>query len=276
LKTERRHVTLIMNGNAPPKPVTENSSTENSVLAQGQSADVFPGFMTRVRNVFRHEGWGGLVSRIIRRSKVVYLIGKDVISRIFSILMKIPYVFINEGWLGVRQRITGRLGQCCERLGLMKWMPESVWAMQNRLEFWMAEAQRNPDHKLLIISDYGREELVQAYMAADLFVFASNIEYSPLVLFEAAAAGTAFLSVPVGNAEEIARWTRGGMLCPADKDERGYTRVDPKVMAKEIAKAIENPAKLIEMGKQGRNAWKGQYTWSAITTRYEAILTGIH
>jgi Nucleoside-diphosphate-sugar epimerases len=38
-----------------------------------------------------------------------------------------------------------------------------------------------------IFDNLPRPSLVQAFMAADLFVFASNVEYSPLVLFESAA-----------------------------------------------------------------------------------------
>src|ERR1700733_1701220 len=80
--------------------------------------------------------------------------------------------------------------------------------------------------KRVILTDLARPDLIQAYLAADLFVLASRVEYSPLVLFEAAAARTPFLTVPVGNADEIVRWTGGGILCEASKDDRGYTRVD--------------------------------------------------
>ena len=80
--------------------------------------------------------------------------------------------------------------------------------------------RRRPDRRVLI-TDLGRAELVQAYLAADLFAFASRIEYSPLVLFEAAAAGTPFLSVPVGNAREIAEWTGGGRSVPLSRTPQG-------------------------------------------------------
>jgi glycosyltransferase involved in cell wall biosynthesis len=146
--------------------------------------------------------------------------------------------------------------------------------MLDPMAFWMKQAQKDSLRKLLIVSDYPRDELVQAYMAADLFVFASNIEYSPLVLFESVAAGTPFLSVPVGNAEEIARWTGGGIICAAEKDERGYTRANPKVLAQEIAKAIESSERLVSLGRAGHEAWCERYTWDAITTQYENILRG--
>ena len=92
-----------------------------------------------------------------------------------------------------------------------------------------AEVGRQGSNKRVVVTDLPRADLVQAYMNADLFVFASYVEYSPLVLFESAAAGTPFLSVPVGNAAEIASWTGGGVICPALQDEQGYTKVDPKV-----------------------------------------------
>jgi glycosyltransferase involved in cell wall biosynthesis len=116
--------------------------------------------------------------------------------------------------------------------------------------------------------------VVQAFMTADLFVFASVVEYSPLVLFEAAAAGTPFLSVPVGNSEEIARWTGGGIICPAARDERGYTQVDPNVLARKMRRCMDDPHLLARLGETGRTTWLRQFTWQAIAPRYEAILTG--
>jgi glycosyltransferase involved in cell wall biosynthesis len=111
-------------------------------------------------------------------------------------------------------------------------------------------------------------------MAADLFIFASNIEYSPLVLYEAAAAGTPFLTVPVGNSAEIARWTGAGVVCPAPKDERGYTRADPEVLAAAIAELAQDAARLRTLGETGRRRWLANFTWQVIAARYEAILAG--
>ena len=119
-----------------------------------------------------------------------------------------------------------------------------------------------------------RAELVEAMFAADLFVFASNVEYSPLVLFEACAAGLPYITVPVGNADEIVRWTGGGVLCPAARDERGYTRVDPAVLAAQIDAMLADPAMRQALGAAGREAWRRHFNWAAIAPRYEAILRG--
>src|SRR5258708_18193094 len=78
--------------------------------------------------------------------------------------------------------------------------------------------------KRTLCIDLPRPDVIRAFLESDLFVFASKVEYSPLVLFEAAAAGTPFLTVPAGNAAEIVRWSRGGPVCPAsDLDENYYT-----------------------------------------------------
>lgn len=125
--------------------------------------------------------------------------------------------------------------------------------------------------KNVLITDLPRPSLVQAFMASDLFVFASNVEYSPLVLFETAAAGTPFLSVPVGNSEEIARWTGAGVICPAERDAKGYTRVAPPQMARKLEALVRDPALLKELGEAGRSSWKKQFTWSIIADQYEEI-----
>jgi glycosyltransferase involved in cell wall biosynthesis len=128
--------------------------------------------------------------------------------------------------------------------------------------------------KKLIRTDLKRSELVQAYKAADLFVFASRIEYSPLVLFEAAAAGTPFLTVPAGNADEIVRWTGGGMLCPAAKDDLGYTHVDPQALADEMARCMNDRPLLDRLGETARERCRKLFAWDIVIEYYEAILSG--
>lgn len=135
----------------------------------------------------------------------------------------------------------------------------------------VARINRMAPAKRAMLVDFQRSELVQAYLNANLFVFASRIEYSPLVLFEAAAAGLPFLSVPAGNAEEIAQWTGGGRICPAQRDERGYTRVDPDVLAKHIQALAAHPDELKMMGEEGKRSWLARFTWEKIAGQYEAL-----
>ena len=141
------------------------------------------------------------------------------------------------------------------------------------IESMAAKASEQP-FKRVILTDLERRDLIQAYLAADLFVFASRVEYSPLVLFEAAAAGTPFLTVPVGNADEIVRWTGGGMLCESTKDSRGYTRVDPGTLAREMARCMNDREKLSRLGATARERWYNYFSWKVVTGYYEDILAG--
>jgi glycosyltransferase involved in cell wall biosynthesis len=141
------------------------------------------------------------------------------------------------------------------------------------LEQWIARASAQPAKKVLCV-DLPRRDLIETFKTADLFVFASSVEYSPLVLFEAAASGTPFLSVPVGNAAEIARWTAGGEICPAATDEHGYTRVDPSVLAREMWRLMNDADALARLAVDGKARWRSRFTWKAIASQYEAILAG--
>ena len=120
-----------------------------------------------------------------------------------------------------------------------------------------------------LVADLPRADLVQAYLNSDLFAFASKIEYSPLVLYEAAAAGLPFLSVPVGNAREIAEWTKGGVICPASLDDQGYTQVDVAEFARHISSLANDAERLAQLGAQGRRNWERRFTWDKISRMYE-------
>ena len=146
------------------------------------------------------------------------------------------------------------------------------WRIERDIRHWIGRAN-SQDGKRVLCTDLPRADLVQAYMAADLFVFASTIEYSPLVLFEAAAAGTPFLSTPVGNAEEIASWTGGGIICPAEKDEQGYPRRSGGA-GREMRRCLDDSELLARLGASGRQSWRREFSWQAIAPRYEAILAG--
>jgi glycosyltransferase involved in cell wall biosynthesis len=135
----------------------------------------------------------------------------------------------------------------------------------------VARINRGRTSKQATITDLPRPELVQAYLNSNLFVFASNVEYSPLVLFEAAAAGLPVLTVPVGNAAEIVSWTGGGVVCPAPQDALGYTRVDPSVLAVHLTQLSADPEGLASLGAHARLEWSKRFTWAIVADRYEAL-----
>ncbi len=113
---------------------------------------------------------------------------------------------------------------------------------------------------------------------ADLFVFLSNIEASPLVLFEACAAGVPFLATAAGNSAEIARWTGGGQIVKTIPLPNGRVTADHRNAVWQAAKLAHSPKKRHELGAKGRAAWLEHYTWDKLATRYiklyESLLKG--
>jgi glycosyltransferase involved in cell wall biosynthesis len=129
--------------------------------------------------------------------------------------------------------------------------------------------------KNVLLLDPPREDVVAAYDAADLFVFGSNIECSPIVLFEAAASGTPFVSTACGNAAEIARWTAAGKILPTDRTPSGLVRTSARAMAKAIEELLADKARLQQLRQAGIENWKSRFTWEKIALKYEEVYSGL-
>jgi glycosyltransferase involved in cell wall biosynthesis len=127
------------------------------------------------------------------------------------------------------------------------------------------------DDKKLMVTSLPRNQTVAAYKAADLFLFPSNIECSPLVLFECMAARTPFLTTDVGNAGEIIGWSGAGQLLPTIKDSSGYSKAEVDGAAEMLRDIYHQPAKRAAMQGSGFAAWRERFTWERITESYEAL-----
>lgn len=125
--------------------------------------------------------------------------------------------------------------------------------------------------KKLIVADLGRRLTVASYHDADLFLFPSNVECSPLVLFECMASRTPFLTTDVGNAAEIVSWSGGGQVLPTRKDRMGSSRAEFKGSLQMLERLHRDAATRVSMGESGYNAWIRDYTWEHIAGRYEEL-----
>jgi len=138
----------------------------------------------------------------------------------------------------------------------------------------MRLARRNKDpKKKIIFTNLKREELIPLFFNADLFLFASHVEYSPLVIFECLAAGLPFLSIPVGNVDEIINWSGGGVLCAGRQSKEGFSSVDPLAFSGEMQKLSLDQNKRNELSVNGRQAWLDNFTWKVIADRIEQLAT---
>jgi L-malate glycosyltransferase len=116
-----------------------------------------------------------------------------------------------------------------------------------------------------------REETVALYKAADVFLFPSNRECSPIVLFEAAASSTPFIASKAGNSEEIAAWTGGGLIIDTDFNSEGDALANIEDGAKKLNSLAENRELRNEFAFRGRESWEKEFTWEKIASRYEAL-----
>jgi glycosyltransferase involved in cell wall biosynthesis len=139
-----------------------------------------------------------------------------------------------------------------------------------------AEAYNNSSawkksNKRLLFLNASREETIRAYQEADIFLFPSRVECSPVVLFEALASRTPFLATDVGNAAEIAQWSGGGRILPTDIDTKGYAHADIVASAKMLTSLLQDKNAREMLATKGHAAWRSRFTWGKIADQYEEM-----
>jgi glycosyltransferase involved in cell wall biosynthesis len=133
---------------------------------------------------------------------------------------------------------------------------------------WLKFSRTLLGRKRVIFTYLSRPATVAAYKQANLFLFPSNIECSPIVLFECAAAKLPFLSTDVGNSLEIARWTGGGAILPTQKDANGFSHARIEESVKLLNQLIADKSKREQMAKTAFENWEKKYSWEKITDNY--------
>jgi L-malate glycosyltransferase len=122
--------------------------------------------------------------------------------------------------------------------------------------------------RVLMVEGRDRALVCDMLKCADLFVLLSNIEASPLVLFEAAAAGVPFVASDVGNSREIARWTGGGVIVRGRPRPNGRVRANLLDALWKLSRLARDPGRRRALGKAGRASWQRRFTWEALTAQY--------
>lgn len=122
--------------------------------------------------------------------------------------------------------------------------------------------------QVIMVDGSQRREVIDLLKMADLFLFFSNIECSPLVLFEAAAAGVPFVASAAGNSVEIAKWTGGGIIVKTHGHPNGRVGADLKNALIQTTKLAYNPLKRRVMSQTARQNWQKKFTWEKIANDY--------
>jgi Glycosyltransferase len=123
----------------------------------------------------------------------------------------------------------------------------------------------------LMVCSLSRKQTVALYKSADIFLFPSKVECSPIVLFECMASKTPFLTSDVGNAREIVEISRGGVILPTIINSCGYSDVDIKKSVKMLEILYADKKRRILMADAGYRAWKENFCWERIAEMYERV-----
>jgi glycosyltransferase involved in cell wall biosynthesis len=102
------------------------------------------------------------------------------------------------------------------------------------------------------------EAVPRTLATADLFLFTSRVECAPLVILEAMAAGTPWVSFDVGNVSELA----GGVVAGSRHELLDASR--------QILSGSRP-----ELGREGRAAWEANHRWEDVVRRYESTFADV-
>lgn len=125
--------------------------------------------------------------------------------------------------------------------------------------------------RVVLVDGNDREDIRDLLKMTDVFVFLSNIECSPLVLFESAAAGVPFLATSAGNSEEIARWTGAGTIVKSHPSQNSRVIADQKDTLIKLTRLAHSSKLRHKLGSTGRKSWEEKYTWERLSKEYISL-----
>ncbi len=129
--------------------------------------------------------------------------------------------------------------------------------------------------RVILLDGSNRQEVIRAMKASDICVFLSNIEASPLALFEASAAGLPFIATAAGNSAEIAQWLGNGIIVKSNGMPNGRVSADFKNALLNVSRLAHQPAQRKALGATGRKNWLKKYTWGKLADEYLKLYENI-
>ena len=118
------------------------------------------------------------------------------------------------------------------------------------------EKAKKSNGSIKVFTDVPRKDTISAFFDADIYLLGSKYECSPIVLLEAMASKTPFISTNVGNVAEL----EGGMIVNK-----------PEEMTHCINELLSNPLEKSLLAEAGYQAYKEKYTWKKVTEMYENL-----
>jgi glycosyltransferase involved in cell wall biosynthesis len=123
--------------------------------------------------------------------------------------------------------------------------------------YYLCRARHSADSGVELIEGSRRETVDAAYRQAGIFFLPSTIETAPLVILEAMASGTPWVSYEVGSVKTLP----GGIVV-----------ADAADAAREIRSMAADPDRRRRLARAGRNAVEATYSWDRVLPQYEAVV----
>jgi glycosyltransferase involved in cell wall biosynthesis len=128
-------------------------------------------------------------------------------------------------------------------------------------EYLKAEAMRlGVSTQVRFHASLPRDLVCAAYRNADLVVCSSLWESGPIVLLEAMASETPFISVDVG----FAKYLKGGVIVDSET-----------FMAHEMDRLLADASLRRALGTAGRGQCEREYSWDAVMKKYDSLILKI-
>jgi len=115
--------------------------------------------------------------------------------------------------------------------------------------------------RIVLNNGKNREFVISAYKQADIFLFGSEVECAPLVMYESFASKTPFISTPVGNVPDYKN------IVKIVKNENEMAGVSNYLLDNDEARK--------NVSKKAFSEWKEKYTWDKIAEEYEKLFKSL-
>lgn len=112
--------------------------------------------------------------------------------------------------------------------------------------------------RVYFLSHQSQEEIHSAYSAANLFVCTSLTEAQPLVILDAMASGTPFVTLDVGCVREFP----GGITVKTEQE-----------MVEKVRLLIHDEVARTQLGLAGREACQNMYDWDQSAEKYNEVFS---
>ena len=125
------------------------------------------------------------------------------------------------------------------------------------LDYCRCKARALLHSRIRLVDTDDRRAVVSAYKQADVFLFGSRVECAPLVMYEAFASKTPFITRPAGNV--------------ADHKDVLKIVPTPAEMARVANSILDDAGTARDIADRAFELWQRNHTWEAIAERYQQL-----